>query len=129
MVVTRRGGGPGESSAAAAAATGIRLPLGCPELSSPPSLVVLRSRAGTALPICAVVAIERLPELDGLAAELAHLQHRQRDLLRQHDRLTERMLEFPNDFGLAWARSLAAEIEVMARRIAVLEAQLLPHRW
>jgi hypothetical protein len=70
------------------------------------------------------VAVEKLPDPDALAAERARLQHRQRDLLRQHDTLTERMLAFPNDFGLAWARSLAAEIENMGARIAELEAQL-----
>ena len=76
----------------------------------------------------AAVAVEKLPDLDALATELAHLQHRQRDQLRQHDKLTERMLEFPNEFGLAWGRSLAAEIERMAGRIAELEARLLPYR-
>ena len=75
------------------------------------------------------MAVEKLPDTEALAAELAHLQHRQRDLLRQHDKLTERMLEFPNDFGIAWARSLATEIESMAVRIGELEAKLLPHRW
>jgi hypothetical protein len=38
------------------------------------------------------------------------------------------MLAFPNDFGMTWARSLAAEIEAMAVRIADLEAQLFFHR-
>jgi hypothetical protein len=70
------------------------------------------------------VAVEKLPDHEALAAELAHVRHRQRDLLRQHDKLTERMLAFPNDFGLAWGRSLAAEIEGLAARIAELEAQL-----
>lgn len=74
------------------------------------------------------MAVEKLPDTGALAAELAHLRHRQRDLLRQHDKLTERMLAFPNDFGMAWARSLAAEIELMAARIADLEAQLLLQR-
>ena len=89
------------------------------------------SRSGPrgAVPMRAGVAVEKLPDLDALATELAHLQHRQRDLLRQHDKLTERMLEFPNDFGIAWARSLATEIESMAVRIGELEAKLLPHRW
>jgi hypothetical protein len=71
------------------------------------------------------VAIERLPDLDAIATELAHLQHRQRDLLRQHDKLTERMLSFPNDFGLAWARSLAAEIVELDIRTSELETELL----
>jgi hypothetical protein len=71
------------------------------------------------------MAVERLPDLDALSTELAHLEHRQRDLLRQHDTLTERMLAFPNDFGLAWARSLAGEIEELAGRIAEIEAHLL----
>ena len=75
------------------------------------------------------MAVGKLPDLDALATELAHLQHRQRDLVHQHDKLTERMLEFPNDFGIAWARSLAAEIEAITVRIAQLEAELLPHRW
>jgi len=70
------------------------------------------------------MAVERLADTNALAEELAHLQHRQGDLLRQHDRLTERMLAFPNEFGRAWARSLAAEIEGMSKRIAELEAQL-----
>jgi hypothetical protein len=70
------------------------------------------------------VAVEKLPDTEALGAKLAHLQHRQRDLLRQHDTLTERMLAFPNDFGLAWARSLAAEIERMAAQIEGIEAQL-----
>jgi hypothetical protein len=74
------------------------------------------------------VAVEKLPDPDVLAAKLAHLQHRQSDLLRQHDKLTERMFAFPNDFGLAWARSLAAEIESMGARIAALEAQLFLQR-
>ena len=71
------------------------------------------------------MAIERLPDLDAIATELAHLQHRQRDLLRQHDKLTERMLSFPNDFGLAWARSLAAEIVALDVRSSELETELL----
>jgi hypothetical protein len=71
------------------------------------------------------VAVEHLSDPDALAAELVHLRHRQRDLLRQHDSLTERMLAFPNDFGIAWARSLAAEIESMSSRIEEIEAQLL----
>jgi hypothetical protein len=75
------------------------------------------------------VAVEKLPDYEALAAELAHIRHRQLDLLRQHDKLTERMLAFPNEFGLAWARSLAAEIEAMAVRIDELEAKVLPHRW
>jgi hypothetical protein len=81
------------------------------------------------MPIRPGVAIENLPDLDALAARLGHLRHRQRDLLRQHDKLTERMLEFPNDFGLAWARSLASEIEAMTARIAEIEAELLLHGW
>jgi hypothetical protein len=75
------------------------------------------------------MAVEKLPDIDAIATELAHLQHRQSDLLRQHDKLSERMLTFPNEFGLAWARSLAVEIEAMATRISELEAQLLPRRW
>jgi hypothetical protein len=71
------------------------------------------------------VAVERLPDPDALSAQLVHLRHRQADLLRQHDKLTERMLRFPNDFGLAWARSLATEIEAISRRITELEVQLL----
>jgi len=74
------------------------------------------------------VAVEKLPDPDALAAELAHLRHRQRDLLRQHDKLTERMLTFPNEFGLAWAKSLASEITTLGSRIDELEAQLLLHR-
>jgi hypothetical protein len=75
-----------------------------------------------------VVAVEKLTDPDVLAAELAHLQHRQHDLLRQHDKLTERMVAFPNDFGIAWARSLASEIESMGARITDLEAQLFLQR-
>jgi hypothetical protein len=75
------------------------------------------------------VAVDKLPDYEALAAELAHVRHRQLDLLRQHDKLTERMLTFPNDFGLAWARSLASEIEAMAVRVDELEVQLLPHRF
>ena len=56
---------------------------------------------------------------------IAHLRHRQADLLRQHDRLTERMLAFPNEFGLAWAKSLASEIQTMSSQIDELEVQLL----
>lgn len=74
------------------------------------------------------MAVEHLSDPDALAAELVHLRHRQRDLLRQHDRLTERMLAFPNEFGLAWARSLAAEIESLGLRGAELEAQLFLRR-
>ena len=81
------------------------------------------------MPIPAGMAVEKLPDYEALAAELAHIRHRQLDLLRQHDKLTERMLTFPNEFGLAWARSLAAEIEGMSVRIEELEAKLLPHRW
>jgi hypothetical protein len=81
------------------------------------------------VPIRARRAVEKLPDYEALAAELAHIRHRQLDLLRQHDKLTEGMLTFPNDFGLAWARSLAAEIEGMSVRIDELEAKLLPHRW
>jgi hypothetical protein len=71
------------------------------------------------------MAVERLPDPEALAAELVHLRHRQLDLLRQHAKLTERMLAFPNDFGRAWAKSLAREIENMAVQIAEIEAQLL----
>lgn len=71
------------------------------------------------------MAVERLPDRETVAAELTHLLHRQNDLLRQHDRLTDRMLAFPNDFGLAWARSLAGEIETLASRIAELEKELV----
>jgi hypothetical protein len=71
------------------------------------------------------MAVEPLPNRDLLATELTRLRHRQSDLLRQHDRLTERMLAFPNDFGLAWARSLASEIETLGSRIDELEGQLL----
>jgi hypothetical protein len=74
------------------------------------------------------MAVERLPDLDSLATELARLRHRQRDLLRQHDKLTERMLAFPNDFGLSWAKALAAEIRGLAARIDEVEARLLPYR-
>jgi hypothetical protein len=74
------------------------------------------------------VAVEKLPDHEALAAEAAHLRHRRHDLLRQHDKLTERMLAFPNDFGLAWARSLGAEIEGLGARIAELEAQLFLQR-
>lgn len=80
------------------------------------------------MPIGMAVAIEKLPDHEALAAELAHLRHRQRDLLRQHDKLTERMLAFPNEFGLAWARSLASEIEGMSVRIVELETQLYLQR-
>jgi hypothetical protein len=117
--LTRRGGGPGESSTAAAAATGIRLPSDChrrmPDLSSGSTFVIL-------VPIGATMVVHWLPDRDGLATELADLRRRQRDLLRQHDRLTERMLALPNEFGLAWARSLAAEIESMGSRIDELES-------
>jgi len=74
------------------------------------------------------VATERLPDLDALATELAHLQHRRRDLTRQHEKLCERMLEFPNEFGLAWSRSLAAELEGLAARASDLEAKLFLQR-
>ncbi|HET7130535.1 MAG TPA: hypothetical protein VFJ93_15825 [Gaiellaceae bacterium] len=71
------------------------------------------------------MAVERLPDRERLASELAHLRHRQAELLRQHDKLTERMLAFPNDFGLAWAKSLASEIQTMGSRIDELEVEML----
>jgi hypothetical protein len=71
------------------------------------------------------MAVERLPDPEALGTELVHLRHRQRELLRQHDKLTQRMLAFPNDFGLTWAKSLAREIENLGARIAEIEAQLL----
>jgi hypothetical protein len=74
------------------------------------------------------MAIDRLPDHEALAADLAHLRHRQLDLLRQHDKLTERMLVFPNEFGLAWASAMASEIQTIAARIDELEASLLPYR-
>ena len=74
------------------------------------------------------MAVERLPDPERLASELTHLRHRQADLLRQHDRLTERMLTFPNEFGLAWAKSLASEIQTMGSQIEALEAHLLLYR-
>lgn len=74
------------------------------------------------------MAVGHLPDLDAVAAELAHLRHRQRELLRQHDKLTERMLAFPNEFGLAWARSLATEIESLSTRITAIEARLFLSR-
>ena len=80
------------------------------------------------MPIPAGMAVERLPDVDALATELARLRHRQRGLLRQHDKLTERMLVFPNDFGLSWAKALAAEIRGIGARIDELESQLLPYR-
>ncbi len=80
------------------------------------------------MPIPVEMAVERLPDVDALATELARLRHRQSDLLRQHDKLTERMLVFPNDFGLSWAKSLAAEIRGIGARIDELDARLLPYR-
>jgi hypothetical protein len=74
------------------------------------------------------MAVERLPDPDSLAAELTHLRHRQRDLLRQHDKLTERMLAFPNEFGLAWASAMASEVQTIGSRIEELETQLFLHR-
>jgi len=71
------------------------------------------------------MAVDRLLEATAFDIELHELRQRQRDLLRQHDRLTERMLVCPNDFGLAWARSLAAEIEGLGRRIEQIESQIL----
>jgi hypothetical protein len=70
------------------------------------------------------VAVDRLLAPSALHAELDGLRQRQHDLLRQHDRLTERMLACPNDFGLAWARSLAAEIEGLVMRIEQIESQI-----
>jgi hypothetical protein len=74
------------------------------------------------------VAVQRLPDYEAIAAELAHLRHRRLDLLRQQEKLVARMAAFPNDFGCSWARSMAAEVEAMAARITELEAQLLLHR-
>lgn len=101
-----------------------------PWMTSPSTDVVLPGalRCSARAADTATVATEPLPDLALLAAQLAHLEHRRLDLLRQHDKLTERMLTFPNDFGLAWARSLAAEIEAMTARIDDLEAELLPYR-
>jgi len=87
------------------------------------TLLIRRSRTDRR-----AVAVEHLPDPDALAAELAHVRHRQRDLLRQHDRLTERMLAFPNEFGLAWARSLATEIESLSTEITAIEARLFLSR-
>ena len=71
------------------------------------------------------MASERLPDIDGIDSELADVQRRLRDLVEQHDALTERMAACPNDFGLAWARSLAAEIDALDARIAATEARHL----
>lgn len=93
---------------------------GRPPSSYPRALTWKGGCADTSL-----VAVDRLPDATALASELAHLRHRQADLLRQHDRLTERMLAFPNEFGLAWAKSLASEVQTMSSQIEELEAELL----
>ena len=74
------------------------------------------------------VATDELPDLDSLAAELVHLKHRQRDLLRLHDKLTEQLMAFPNEFRRAQATRVADEIEAIDDRRAWLEAQILPLR-
>ena len=74
------------------------------------------------------MAVDRLPDLESLATELVQLRHRQGDLLRQHDKLSQRMAAFPNDFGLAWARSMTSEMQAVSSRIEELEAQLMLYR-
>jgi hypothetical protein len=47
--------------------------------------------------ICSVASEER-PDLNELAGEFFRLEHRRNDLLRLHDKLTEQLMAFPNDF-------------------------------
>jgi hypothetical protein len=74
------------------------------------------------------VATDDLPDLDALAVELVQLKRRQQDLLRLHDRLTEQLMAFPNEFRRAQAARVDEEIREMSERIESLEAQLLPLR-
>lgn len=74
------------------------------------------------------MAAEDLPDADALARELVQLSHRQRELLRRHDRLTQRLMAFPTDFGRRQARGLAAEIAALSRRMDSIEAELVPVR-
>lgn len=64
--------------------------------------------------------------LDELAPELVQLQHRQRDALREYERVLERIAAFPNDLEQARAAALADNLDEMGSRIEYLEAQLLP---
>jgi hypothetical protein len=74
------------------------------------------------------MAADELPDLDALAAELVQLEHRLRDLLRQHDKALERIAAFPNEFERARAAALAAAIDELVARSEYLEARLLPIR-
>ncbi|HET7137109.1 MAG TPA: hypothetical protein VFI04_02040 [Gaiellaceae bacterium] len=74
------------------------------------------------------MATDELPDLDALATELVQLTRRQDDLLRLHDRLTEQLMAFPNEFRKARAAGVGAEIQALSERIEWLEAQILPFR-
>jgi hypothetical protein len=76
----------------------------------------------------AMAEAPKLPDLDALALELVHLEHRQRDLLRQHDKITERLMVFPNDFLRARAAALADDLEAMSARMDEIRVLLLPIR-
>jgi hypothetical protein len=64
--------------------------------------------------------------LDEFAPELIQLQHHQRDVHREYERVLERIAAFPNELEETRAAALADKLEEMGSRIEYLEAQLLP---
>lgn len=74
------------------------------------------------------VAAEDTPDFDAFALERVQLAHRQREMLRQHDKVLERIAGFPNEFERARAAAIAAALEEIADRIEVIDAQILPYR-
>lgn len=74
------------------------------------------------------MAADGLPDLEVLATELVQLEQRRGDLLRQHDKLTARLLAFPNDLARRQASALAEQIGSLTHRMQEIEAQLVPRR-
>lgn len=71
------------------------------------------------------MAADELPNFEALALELVQLQHRQQDVLRQHDRALERIAAFPNEVERKRAAALASTLDEVGARIEWLEAQLV----
>lgn len=68
------------------------------------------------------------PDFDDLGAELRHLEHRRKDLLRLHDRLSQQLMAFPNEFRKARVEKVTEEFTEISDRIARIEALLLADR-
>jgi len=73
-----------------------------------------------------MAAAPNLPDFDALALERIQLQHRLKDLERQHERLEERLGAFPNEVTATQEQRVASELEAVNDRIDRIDATLLP---